>query len=83
MLLAGRERRGFSLHAAPRSAWKTGAGRFWKAKMVKTVLIVLLILLLLGVLPLWPYSAGWGLYPSGGLGVLLLILIVLILAEKL
>ena len=35
--------------------------------MVRTVLIVLLILLLLGTLPAWPYSAGWGYYPSGGL----------------
>jgi hypothetical protein len=47
--------------------------------MTRTVLIVLIILLLLGALPAWPYSAGWGYYPAGGLGGLLLILIVLAL----
>lgn len=45
--------------------------------MIRTVLLILLVLLLLGSLPAWPYSAGWGYYPSGGLGLLLLILIVL------
>jgi hypothetical protein len=42
-----------------------------------TILMVLLILLLLGALPTWPYSQGWGYYPSGGLGLLLVILIAL------
>jgi hypothetical protein len=44
---------------------------------MSTVLLVILILLLLGALPLWPYSSGWGYYPSGGLGLLVLILIIL------
>jgi hypothetical protein len=44
-----------------------------------TILLVVLILLLLGALPTWPYSRSWGYYPSGGLGLLVLILIVLIL----
>lgn len=44
-----------------------------------TILIIVLIVLLLGALPTWPYSAGWGYYPSGGLGVLLLLVIVLLL----
>jgi hypothetical protein len=44
-----------------------------------TIWLVLLILLLLGALPTWPYSRGWGYYPSGGLGVLVVILIVLML----
>ena len=47
--------------------------------MVRTVLIVVLILLLLGALPAWPYSAGWGYYPSGGLGLVLLIVILVML----
>jgi hypothetical protein len=47
--------------------------------MISTVLIVLLIVMLLGALPAWPYSRGWGYYPSGGLGLLLVILIVLVL----
>jgi hypothetical protein len=43
------------------------------------VLVILLVLLLVGALPTWPHSASWGYYPSGGLGlVLLIILIVLI-----
>jgi len=44
---------------------------------MRTVLIVLLVLLLLGALPTWPYSAGWGYYPSTGLGLLLLVLVLL------
>jgi len=50
--------------------------------MLRTILLVLLILLVLGSLPTWPYSAGWGYYPSGGLGLLLVILVVLIVAKK-
>lgn len=41
------------------------------------ILLVILILLLLGALPTWPYSSSWGYYPSGGLGLLLLIVLVL------
>jgi Protein of unknown function (DUF3309) len=51
--------------------------------MLRTILIVLVVLLLLGTLPTWPYSAGWGYYPSGGLGLILIILVVLILADRL
>jgi hypothetical protein len=50
--------------------------------MIRLVLIILLVVLLLGALPTWPYSTGWGYYPSGGLGLLLLILVVLILAKR-
>jgi uncharacterized protein DUF3309 len=46
---------------------------------VRTILLIVLILLLLGALPTWPYSAGWGYYPSGGLGLVLLVVIVLVL----
>jgi hypothetical protein len=48
----------------------------------RTILIVILLLLLLGALPTWPYSAGWGYYPSGGLGVVLLIIVVLLLVGR-
>jgi hypothetical protein len=49
----------------------------------RTVLIVILILILLGALPVWPYSAGWGIYPAGGLGLVVLILVILLLLGKL
>jgi hypothetical protein len=47
-----------------------------------TILLVIVILLLLGALPTWPYSSGWGYYPSGGLGLVLLILIILMLTGR-
>jgi hypothetical protein len=47
-----------------------------------TVLVIILIVLLLGALPTWPYSAGWGYYPSGGLGLVLLIIVVLLLVGR-
>jgi hypothetical protein len=42
--------------------------------MLRTILLIVLVLLVLGALPTWPYSSGWGYYPSGGLGLLLVIL---------
>ena len=45
--------------------------------MLRTVLLIVLILLLVGALPTWPYSAGWGYYPSSGLGTILVIIIIL------
>ncbi|MCE5278515.1 MAG: DUF3309 family protein [Planctomycetaceae bacterium] len=47
--------------------------------MLGWILIIILVLLLLGALPTWPYSSGWGYYPSGILGLLLVVLIVLLL----
>lgn len=44
--------------------------------VVRILLIVLLILLLIGLLPAWPYSAGWGYYPSGGVGLLLIVVVI-------
>ncbi len=44
---------------------------------MRTILLIVLVLLLIGALPAWPYSAGWGYFPSGGLGLILLILIIL------
>ena len=48
--------------------------------MLRILLIVFLILLLVGLLPTWPYSTGWGYYPSGGLGLILLIVLIVMLA---
>ena len=49
---------------------------------IGTVLLVLLILILVGVLPTWPHSANWGYYPSGGFGVILIVLVVLLLMGR-
>jgi hypothetical protein len=46
---------------------------------MRFILLIIVLLLLLGALPLWPYSSGWGYYPTGGLGTVLIILIVLLL----
>jgi hypothetical protein len=51
--------------------------------MATILLLILIVLLLLGALPRWPYSSGWGYYPSGVAGLLLLIVIVLILLKVL
>ena len=51
--------------------------------MLRTILIVILILMLLGAIPRWPHSRNWGYYPSGGLGLVLLILIILLLMGRL
>ena len=48
-----------------------------------TILIVVLVLLLVGALPTWPHSASWGYYPSGGLGLVVLILVILLLTGRL
>jgi hypothetical protein len=49
---------------------------------MSTILLVILIVLLLGALPTWPYSSGWGYYPSGGLGLVVLIVIVLLVMGR-
>ena len=43
------------------------------------LLLLILLILLIGALPAWPYSRGWGYYPSGGLGTILLIVLILVL----
>ena len=48
-----------------------------------TILLILLVLLLLGALPTWPYSGGWGYYPSGGLGLVVIVLLVLVFTGRL
>jgi hypothetical protein len=49
---------------------------------MSTILLIVLVLLLIGALPTWPYSSGWGYYPSGGLGLVLIILLVLVLSGR-
>ncbi|HXY60109.1 MAG TPA: DUF3309 domain-containing protein [Chthoniobacterales bacterium] len=48
-----------------------------------TILLIILIILVVGALPAWPYSTGWGYYPSGGLGVILLIITILAVTGRL
>ena len=50
--------------------------------MLGTILLIALILMLIGALPTWPHSRSWGYYPSGGLGALLVILVVLLLLGR-
>ena len=49
---------------------------------MSTILIIILVLLLIGALPRWPHSRGWGYFPSGGLGLVLLILLILLLMGR-
>jgi len=50
--------------------------------MLSTILIVVLILLLLGAIPSWPHSRNWGYYPSGGLGLVLLVVVILLVMGR-
>jgi hypothetical protein len=51
--------------------------------MLGTILLVILIVMLIGSLPTWGYSSGWGYYPSGGLGLIVIILLILVLMGRL
>jgi Na+/melibiose symporter-like transporter len=51
--------------------------------VMRPILLIILILLLVGLFPAWPYSTGWGYYPSGGVGLVLLIVLILALTGKL
>lgn len=50
--------------------------------MLRTIILIILVLAILGSLPAWPYSTGWGYYPSGTLGLLLIALIVFALVDR-
>jgi hypothetical protein len=49
---------------------------------MRMILLIILILLLIGALPTWPYSTGWGYYPSGGLGLVLIVVLILVLMGR-
>ena len=53
-----------------------------KILVMRTILLIILVLLLIGAFPAWPYSSGWGYYPSGGIGLVLLILLILALTGR-
>jgi len=65
-------------HRDPRSQVKRGASEHY----MLIILLVILLLLALGSLPTWPYSRGWGYYPSSGLGLVVVILLVLLLLGR-
>jgi hypothetical protein len=48
-----------------------------------TILLIILVLLLIGAIPSWPYSTGWGYYPSSGIGIILIIVLILVLMGRL
>ena len=50
---------------------------------MRLLLLIIVIILLVGALPTWPYSSGWGYYPSGGLGTILVILLILVVLGRL
>ncbi|HXC33024.1 MAG TPA: DUF3309 domain-containing protein [Verrucomicrobiae bacterium] len=50
--------------------------------MLRTIILIIVVLALLGSLPAWPYSGGWGYYPSGGFALLLLVLIVFAFLDR-
>jgi hypothetical protein len=49
---------------------------------ISTILLIVLVLLLIAALPAWPYSGGWGYYPSGGLGLVLIVLLILVVTGR-
>ncbi len=68
----------------PGKPWELANYKFNHPKIMTlgTLLLILLILLLVGALPSWPHSRNWGYYPSGGLGLLFVILFVLVLTGR-
>jgi Protein of unknown function (DUF3309) len=46
---------------------------------MRLIILIIIIILLVGALPTWPYSGGWGYYPAGGLGTILIIVLILVL----
>ena len=71
------------LHRILQSQEPIGIKRFFPGQLreenMRTILLIIIVLLLVGALPTWPYSASWGYYPSGGLGLVLLVLLILAL----
>jgi hypothetical protein len=62
-----------------------GRSNFYKTRetsVLGTILLIILILILIGSLPTWPYSAGWGYYPSSGLGLVVIIILILVLMGR-
>jgi len=73
----------FFLPGTGLSSLALGLHRGRQKMSISTILLILLVLLLIGALPTWPYSGGWGYYPSGGLGLVLIVLLVLMVSGRL
>jgi len=69
-------------HQSAKGRWRGIGGNQQNIMSLGTILLVLVILMLLGALPTWPHSRNWGYYPSGGLSLILTILIVLLLLGR-
>jgi hypothetical protein len=71
--------------AARRAAqkWRSYNLRWRQTMNLGTILLIVLVLALIGAIPTWPYSSGWGYYPAGGLGLVVLVLLVLLVMGKL
>jgi membrane protein YdbS with pleckstrin-like domain len=65
-----------------RHPWRARQPQEKQAMPISTILLVIVLLLLVGALPAWPYSAGWGYWPSGGLGLVLLVVLILLLMGR-
>jgi hypothetical protein len=50
--------------------------------MIGTILLIVLILLLLGAFPTWPHSRNWGYYPSGGVGLIAIVVVILLVSGR-
>jgi hypothetical protein len=55
----------------------------WEGNEMSVILLVILVLLVVGALPSWPYSSGWGYGPSGVLGLILVVIVILALTGRL
>jgi len=53
-----------------------------RGRIMSLILLIILVLLVLAVVPTWPYSRDWGYYPSGGLGIVLIIILILVLSGR-
>jgi hypothetical protein len=67
---------------SPAACYRLRGQTLGGTRVLGTILLIILVLLLLGALPTWPYSSGWGYYPSGGVGLLVIILIVLLVSGR-
>jgi len=71
-----------SLHQTARGPTSSFESRKRGANMLGTIVIVVLILALIGALPRWPHSRNWGYYPTGGMGLILAIVVILLLLGR-